>query len=330
MSDSVITDKLKDFITESGLSFKQTSVSWVFNCPKCDKKNKLYLRKRDGAFTCFYCAGSTPYKGRAERVLADLTGQSIRLVREKIYGVNHHHEALLPEFDLSSFLDGTEKEIEKDLPVVHMPFDFYDLDYKNSKDGVAYLASRGIPIEVAKEYGVRFCPRMRRIIFPVQAGPFTLGWQDRTIDPSSGHTEDGIAWSVNKSVTSKGLDRNQVVMFQDRLLNSEHAIICEGPIDAIKAHGCGGNIATMGKAVSVEQIKLIRSFGVKKIYLALDPDAAAEMNRLKKVFWDIPVYDMRPPKGKKDIGEMSFEEVRQLFETAPLVKPGDHFFYVPF
>jgi DNA primase len=87
-------------------------------------------------------------------------------------------------------------------------------------------------------------------------------------------------------------------------------------VDAIKADWCGGAVATMGKAVSATQLDVIRRAGIKKIYLALDPDAAEEVNRLAYELGDMETRLLLPPKGRKDLGECSFEEVYEAFQQA--------------
>jgi hypothetical protein len=137
-------------------------------------------------------------------------------------------------------------------------------------------------------------------------------------------------------LSSKNIPTAQVVMFANRLQQSKHVVVCEGPIDAIKAHLCDGNVATMGKAVGAGQVQTIRDperltrahvgafhcGGIEKVYLALDPDAARETGRLIREFSDMEVYLMTPPKGRKDLGEMDYGEVLDLFHSARRVGAG--------
>jgi hypothetical protein len=140
-------------------------------------------------------------------------------------------------------------------------------------------------------------------------------------------------------LSSKDVPTAHVVMFANNLVGSEHAVVCEGPIDAIKADACGGNVATMGKAIGPGQIRTLRDpsrltreqvsaiwgSGIKRIYLALDPDAAKETSRLVREFSDMETYVMVPPKPYHDLGEMSFQEVHDLFRAAKPVGAGKLF-----
>jgi len=120
-------------------------------------------------------------------------------------------------------------------------------------------------------------------------------------------------------------------MFADRVAGHDHAVLCEGPLDALKAHYCGGNVATMGKAVAPAQIQLLKSSGIKKLYLALDPDAAEEVNRLvESLSGHLELYDMIAPTNgtKADLGAMSLEEVYDLFLSAPKINPSNFFMFL--
>lgn len=326
---SINTVALTEIIENSGLSYKQNAVSWIFSCPRCSKKDKLYLRKRDGRFVCWYCATVEGYQGRPELALADLTGMSMSDLRYRLYGegLKYSAEGGL-KLNIKDFF-GPDDMVPEDLeplPATVFPLDFYPIDHEHSARGLAYLESRGISLELAKEYDLHYHPKERRVIFPVYVDGSLIGWQARTTEATEVANEDtGEEFKILKIRTSRGLPRDKCVMFQDRLKGSDHVVLCEGPVDAIKAHLCGGNVASMGKSVSRGQIELIRSSGVKKVYLALDPDAQAEMTRLCKEFGDLEVYQMLAPAPYKDLGEMPLELVRHVFETATRVKAARSF-----
>jgi hypothetical protein len=167
------------------------------------------------------------------------------------------------------------------------------------------------------------------VYFPVGANGNLFGWQGRLIIPHE-YEIDGEIKRVPKILSSENIKREHRLMFADRLRGSEHAVVTEGPFDAIKAHYCGGNVSTMGKAISPGQIELLRCCGVKKIYLALDPDAAEETQRLvHELGGDVELYEMVPEgMGKVDIGALRFDEAYELFLNAPRIEPGRVFVFV--
>jgi DNA primase len=138
-------------------------------------------------------------------------------------------------------------------------------------------------------------------VFPVTHNGKLYGWQERSI-------------RGDIKMTMKGFERDKALMFYDNLNDSKHAIVTEGPVDALKCDILGGSVCTMGKDIGDYQIKLIVT-KVDKVYLALDPDASAEKARLCKAIADFKeVFIMTPPK--KDFGMCSEEEVIKSFEEA--------------
>jgi DNA primase len=136
------------------------------------------------------------------------------------------------------------------------------------------------------------------------------GWQYRIIDKPSKYRP--------KSKNSDGLPRTRFVLFGDLLKGSERAILCEGPVDAIKA-GAGG-VCTMGKMVTQQQVDQVLSWGVKEVIVALDPDAASDVgsliSKLKGVRVTKVELPMLPDGEKADLGRLSFEEARSFVRNS--------------
>jgi rubredoxin len=314
-------DALKELIEGSGVRFRQLSISYVVDCPRCGKKDKLYFRKRDGQFICWVCAGDG-FRGRPEYGLSEVLGVPVREIRAQLYGDKDVRATAFLDLKVRNWLSGDDEPDEDafDLQEVQWPFDFYPIEHKFSRRGLAYLESRGIPLEVAKCYDLRYCPREQRVYFPIGSKGKLYGWQGRFVGQTEFRDEaTGQTTRIPKVVTTKGIKKEQTLMFLDRLEGSDHAVLCEGPVDGLKVHGFGGNVVSMGKIVSKAQINLIRNSGVKRVYLALDPDAYSETMALTREFPDLEVYWVTPPKGYKDIGEMSISEVTELCGLAPRV-----------
>ncbi len=303
-------EALKDLLERSGVEFDQNSQSYKMECPKCGKKDKLWILKHNGYFVCWHCKETENYKGRCEYALSDVLGLGIEEIRAKLYDGGIPPGNIL-EVDLKDFFsdDGEEISVAPTLLEVEWPVDALPITNKNSVKGVEYLLGRGISPEMMLEYGLRYRASQRRVLFPVIMNGKLYGYQGRAIYP----TEN---LKIPKILTSDGMRREYLLMFHDRLIGSKHAVVCEGPVDALKAHLCGGNVATMGKAVSKPQLELIRAQGITRVYLALDPDAADEVSRLAQDLGDIETYLLFPPDGKKDLGECTPEEVLEQFKQA--------------
>lgn len=314
-------DAVQQILRDAGVHFGQTIKSLKVTCPRCRKKEKLYFFKTSPFFTCWVCTG---FRGRSEFALAELTGESVSSIKERLYGKEYDAPVML-NIELRTMWDEEEEgELPAiaDVPEVTVPYDFLPLDHPVAVQGREYLESRGIPLEVAMSYDIRYQPKTLRVFFPIKHLGKWVGWQGRLttstdfVDPETGQKAELL-----KAVTSRNLKRSEVLMFSERI-TGDTAVLCEGPVDAIKADLCGGNVATLGKKVSEGQLNLLRYCGVKKLYLALDPDAYKESQEIvRKMSTEMEVYDMRPPRGVKDLGEMTMEEVFALQKRAQRVSP---------
>lgn len=312
---------LKSYVENNCSNVKSSGGSYVFTCPRCNKDKKLWIRKRDGAFCCWVCRNVSDFHGRPEFALSEILGIPINEIQASLYG---------------EVIEGAEKQyievkiqedlIENDINFkpVYWPLDYYSIFDKVSHKGLSYLHSRGLTDEVIKEYGIKFSPQKQRVMFPVSFDNELYGWQGRLIIPDKYIDNEGNPVSIPKILSSKELSgqRDRIVMFADRLMKSDHAILTEGPFDALKCHYAGGNICCMGKVVAKGQLDFIINMGITKLYLALDPDAFVELNKIvEDLYGDIELYDMVPKDGR-DLGEMSLSEAYALFKSAKRINPG--------
>jgi len=302
---------------------KSTHNSYILDCPKCGKKDKLYIRKKDAAFICFSCGELSNFKGRADFALSVITGEPLESVRSQLLGeitLANFEETF--KFKLPIFEEEVAPTEDFTLEPQPYPASVKELTHKLSLPGVKYLESRGVNLETALRYNVRYDIASKRVIFPVEANGDLYGWQGRYTNKTTYVFQDKIV-RIPKILTQNGTPRDKLVMFYDRLLGSDKAVICEGPMDAIACDLIGGNVATMGKIVTKWQIQLIRHLGVKTIYLGLDPDAIQETLRLiNELEEEFNLYILEPLPGFKDLGEMTPQQVYQQYLNAkPVNKP---------
>ncbi len=323
---------LKNIIESSSLRFRSGPQSYIFDCPKCNKPLKLYVRKRDGKFRCMRCGPD--FSGWADEVLSVLLSQPIQAIRELLYDHTSTPgtQAFSVEFEDhwdEFFSDEEFIEGEAQLPDLLWSPDVFELTSPASVKGVEYLQRRGVDLELALQYGLKFNPAEQRVVFPVEQDGRLLGWQARYIKETSFYNEEkGEMISIPKMLTV-GAIGGKALMFYDRLRGASHAVLTEGPFDAIACHLCGGNVATMGKGVTKQQLDLILKRGIRKIYVGLDPDASEDISRILRELSDNQVECLRldPPKGYEDLGAAPREAVLESFKTAPKVNAGHMFIY---
>lgn len=331
-------DRLKDLVQGSGLSYRQNSRSYIFDCPKCGKKNKLFVMKTTGQFICWYCAEIDNFRGKPEYAFTELLQLPVHVVREKLYGYNP--STVLDPLDVAldpGYFFGDLDEIDIDavevIPTQAFPWHFYPIAHPMARKGRLYLEGRGIPVEVATRYDVRYSPIEGRVIFPVKQEGRLVGWQARLVGPSEIWSEEDQDFIKKPKVLTwpTALPRERLLMFAERLKGCKYAVITEGPISGIKLDLCGANVATMGKAVSPGQIAILRNLGITRVYLALDPDAARETSRLVRELSDMEVFHMDSrlaPTPGEDPGELAFEDGLELFRNARREGPGSLFIFL--
>ncbi len=279
MSDEVLPldpEVLKQIIETGSADFIQNSMSYIFDCPRCGKARKLYVRKDDGRCRCWVCQHDG-VDGRVEKAMILLYG-----------GVWEHWEAILREGSSNlrgletKWYDhfGEEEELidpdDQEFIGWEWPPDAFPCCSVEGQRGLAYLISRGLTEAIVAAHEIYYRPRDNRVMFPFYMNGELLGWQARICGSDERiDSVTGLTIKIPKALTElqPGVAGNYV-MFGDNLRTSAHCILAEGPMDALKAHLCGGNVASLGKGMaSSRQLKWIAA-RVKKLYIALDPDAA--------------------------------------------------------
>jgi hypothetical protein len=315
--------KLTQYIKDLGLSYHETSKSFMFTCPLCGGEEKLYIRKSDGRFRCFKCCTENGFSGNVEFAIIELTNIPLKVVRQSLYG-NEYDQSSYLDLKLKDFFDEEDfddEEIKAEvIPELTWPYTCIPILDPGAVRGLEYLQSRGIPPDIADCYKIRYSPRERAVVFPAYVRGKLLGWQYRTIDPTRVLVDD-VVIERPKAWSSTNLPRDKIFMFADRLIGSEVAVICEGPIDAIKAHKVGGNVAAMGKSISFAHVATVLRHGVKKIYAGIDPDAFAELEPLmEKLGNEASLYYVKVPerRGKKktDLGDLSIDDAYRVIMSS--------------
>ena len=321
-----LRDKIVELITETGIGFVEKSRTIKTTCPSCHQDDKFSILKENGSCICY--RGSCDF-GRQwfQDWLALTLKISVKEARAKISNEKKSRvidpgleNGLKLDFVLknpnSSDDDPLEAALSKIKPFPFPEFYMVPIDDPSASEGAAYLASRGVSMELAKKYGVHYAKIARRVYFPVVMNGTPYGYQGRHIDKVP---ED------MRMRNNDGFARETLVMFADNLIGKTFAIMAEGPFDALKFDSVGANVCTMGKVVTDKQLEIIRSYGITKLYLALDDDAASEMNaivdkgQLELYKIDVPqsCIDRCAAAGKKaDFGECTFEEAEVAFRNA--------------
>lgn len=298
--------KLKKLIEDKGLDYKETRQSWVVDCisPSCGKEKHMYIRRRDGMSKCFRCGSSWDWRN----LVAELEGCRPSDSWSVLFKGQSGNSLNKLELDLK--LD-PEEEIDlsdDDEPYIELSKDFLNVD--ESDRGMSYLESRGVTdAKTILDFDIRWHEGMQSVVFPISRDGYVYGWQARKVDPKPDEP---------RLLTKTGFNKSKHLLNYDVAKSMDSIILVEGPFDCIKVAQAGfGAVCSFGKEVSKKQIAMLLSSSASRIYVGLDPDAYKEAEKVIDLLClSKRVFRVNPPKGKKDFGECSPEEVRQSIELA--------------
>lgn len=310
-----LEDKIKKIIGEQGFDYQENVRTIYTTCPSCGRDDKFSILKDNGACVCY--RSSCDF---GKQWFEDWISLTAKISRKEANKLLHGYMERKTKEGLPSDPFKEEKVkssfiLEKiDWPIVG----FEPIDSELSIEGANYLISRGIPISVANHYDIRYSPWFRRVIFPIKMNGSCYGWQGRAIDP---------VLPKDRMRNNVGFRRDSLIMFLNEAYGRDYLILLEGPIDALKFHWVGGAIASMGKIVAENQLKLINNSNIKTLYIGFDDDAAEEMMELRKRLRpDINMKLLTVPEScvkrceslrkKADFGECTFEEGVEAFRNA--------------
>lgn len=320
-------EKIIELIQESGRGYVEKTKTIRTTCPLCNREDKFSILKENGACICY--RGSCEFGKRWFDSWVSLTfNVPMKRARELIRSGSDNVDKLVAPSSLSFNIneDGPDTSLTE---VVFPEFHMTSLLDQAAIEGLTYLERRGITKEMVSKYEIYFSRLERRVYFPIKMNGKFYGYQGRAIDK----VDDSF-----KVRNNEGFSRESLVMFADNLGGSDFAIVAEGPVDAMKFDLVGSNVCTMGKVVTDKQLAVISDYGVEKLYLALDDDAAYEMNQIVAKT-HLKAFRLRVPEScvvrckslgvKSDFGECTQEEAKQAFDNAQPLDSSIVMFHVP-
>ena len=185
--------------------------------------------------------------------------------------------------------------IKKNKTPIKLPNNYLD----NFQSWHPYLSERRLSRDVCELFKVKYDPATSQIVFPC----FDIA--------------GNIIMAPRRSIFYKNFyldkDQDKPVYCLDYIIknNISTAMICEGPFDVLTCYTYGyPAIGTFGNP-SPSQIAAINKSPIKVLYLAMDNDQAGRrMANTIRAGLDprIIIKEVQWPAGKKDPGELSYEE----------------------
>jgi DNA primase len=286
----------------------RTGVEHLFRCPYCKHhKHKFSVNIEKNVYKCWLC---------------DARGRDLyRIVRRfgTFSDLESWKEVSGDRLDLNEFDCMFEIPIQ-DSPreqIVAMPKGFKTLTSTehaiSAKRPLQYLRDRGIGKLDILKWKIGYCTEGR--------------YRNRIIVPSfneSGNLNYFVARSYTDShIRYMNPPASRNIIFNELYVDFEKEVtIVEGIFDAINSTNA---IPILGSSIREDSMlfrKIIKHD--TPVLLALDPDAERKSNAIKNLFlkYAIEVRELRYTD-KRDIGEMSKDEVKNLSINAPFVKSYD-------
>lgn len=280
------------------------------NCPFHHEKTPSFMVSPDKQiFHCFGCGIGGNVFGFLMKYERLEFPEAVELMAQKV-GVQ------LPKWSVSP---GERSEAAKVYSANEAALNFYHyvlLETEHSKDARAYLEKRGISADCVRRLKLGYAPpewdafsiharkkgldnktlekaglvlsgrdggfydRFRhRVIFPIfnQKGQ-VVGFGARVLD----ETLPKYINSPETPVYNKGSHLYGLNLATEHIKQKDFVIIVEGYLDFLTPHqaGIGNIVASLGTALTIEQIRLLKRF-TKNITMVFDPDSAGEAASLR-------------------------------------------------
>lgn len=263
------------------------------NCPFCvnfgltpNTTYKLGIHLEKKVFNCFRC----PIKGRLVNLLPQLATIAVESV--KVADKIEEEEKLLEQLPGMQYLEGLD-----------YPWNFLVYEFLNNKEfPAATITNKVFFCEDYQKNGYSFGPRL---IFPIYQFGTYRGFQGRSIYKNT----------YPKYIGASNMNKRTILYNYDIAFSqNEQLVITEGFFDQIRVGDTA--VATLGKIITEEQIRLIKLGEFKKVIVFLDKDAEKEAyenaDKLKSTF---PTYFAKPKEPFKDPGEMTRHDIQEVFNN---------------
>lgn len=330
-------------LTKAGRNYKG-------NCPFHNEKTPSFMVSPDKQiFHCFGCsAGGNVFSflmkqenisfPEAVEMLADKAGVALprnsgqskeaaslanRLYRVNELATQFFQYHLTKNAQAMDYLSkrGIGEDIIKDFKLGYSPDSWDGLISFFKRKGVESALLEKAGLAIANDRGGHYDRFRKRIMFPiVDLKDKTLGFGARVLDASLPKYMN----SPETPIYSKGRNLYGLNLSREYIKKEGHALIVEGYLDFIIPFQSGAKnlIATLGTALTQEQVKLLKRFS-NTVVMVYDPDEAGEAASLRNtdifIAEDVNVYIAELPAGYDPdsfIQKFGLDEFQKLKKAA--------------
>jgi DNA primase len=299
-NDAYSAAQVREILGQCGITIgSELDTHYLIFCPFHNNRNTpaCEIDKEKGLFICFSCGEN-----------GTLLDMVMRTTKRTYFEANRVINSAAKETNFAqSIFDSTNKRTAD-----FEPFDVSLLDRLHSdilcdSRGLDYFYSRGITLESIKLFGLGYSKSQDMVTVPVFSdNGIPVGFVARSIEGKQFKNSTNLP----RSKVLFGLNKNKF----------EEVIVVESSFDAIKLNQMGfPAVATLGANVSREQLRLLEKYATK-IILAPDSDEAGQ-GFAKKITDAVKTREIsliKIPEGKKDIGDMTREEILLAIDNKSL------------
>lgn len=326
INGSVINAELGEILTELHAQLAVNNISllnkikdagsdYQVQCPYHkngqEKRPSAGIRKSDGMFHCLACGetrslpemisdcfGYKDFTFGYKWLIKNFSSAEVKERGDIILNYSRTNNADVRNANTSTV---TEKELD---------------DYRYFHP---YMYERGLTDDVIEEFDIGYDKTTNSITFPVRdCNGDCMFVARRSVTTKRFDIPKGInkplygMYELSKHISiPRGAGRYPTII-------PDRVYVCEGLFDCLRLW-CNGKfaVAGFGCLFSSYQIKQLQDLPGRTIVLALDNDNAGiqATERLKQVITNKIIYTVQLPKGRKDIGECTDEEIQNLVET---------------
>jgi DNA primase len=315
--ESIVIDNLEPLLDELGIhDYTEMSGSIFMCCPihgsDNNKSLSISLDKR-----CWSCWSRDCHEDYGNSIFDFVRGvqdcsfsDALRLINQ-VYNLGDGRDVStehIERTDLHDIVKIFTKREEK--------IDIIPAEFPNTTGRSLYFESRGFKRETLKDFGVEDCaeyssPMYRRAIIPI------YDEEDQKVSYIARRTED---FMEPKYLYSKnGFKKSQCLYNYNRAIKEggRKLYVTEGQGDVWRLCEAGVTncVGLFGKDISEYQKGLLLTSGFTTLSFLLDNDQAGREAKMKVVRKLNRLFTLAfPPMSRKDIGEMSIEEVKEILK----------------
>lgn len=208
------------------------------------------------------------------------------------------------DFDMSSIPDYEEPVAKAEVVFPESWLASFHL-LEKFPEAMAYVRSRGLTVQMARDLELRYDPIQKRVGFPFRDFKGRLmGMQGRSLDPNEELRYFQYGYQNHRNM--------HCWMGENKLDLDRPVVVTEGPFDAAKIMKHYPNVAaSFTTGLSVDKIKRLSDSTELVTFYDYGNGGNAARSRIREVLKGMPIVDIIPSEEDDDAGNMLDSRIRE-------------------